>query len=77
MQKNINNESEQEDNAGNNTENNTENDTEKKYYLHRSDIETPDKNKCSIAKTAFFKGISENDKKEIQTEIHMKMLQEL
>lgn len=69
IQDNINNENEQENNIENKDE--QENNTEKKYYLHRSDIETPDKNKCSIAKTAFFKGISESDKKEIQTEIRI------
>lgn len=60
-------ENEQENNIENKDK--QENNTEKKYYLHRSNIETPDENKCSIAKTAFFEGISESNKKEIQTEI--------
>lgn len=66
-QQNIINENKQENNIENKNE--QENNTEKKYYLHRSDIEIPDKNKCSIAKIAFFKGISESDKEEIQKEI--------
>lgn len=61
QESNIKNKGNQDDNAGIN----------KIYYLHKSDIEIPDKNRCSIAKTFFFKGVSESDKKEIQTEIRI------
>ena len=50
-------------------ENNIE--TSNKYYLHKSELEEPSKDKCLTAKKVFFDKIGEKEKKEIQTELRI------
>ena len=64
----------EENNINDNKQEDKQEDNVKKnnfYYLHKSDLEKPSKDKCLAAKKIFFDKIGEKEKKEIQTELRI------